>query len=255
MNYIVMDLEFNQPFDFSKNTKKTPNPEIPFEIIQIGCVKLNKNLEKIDELNVVIKPQVYKRIHPFVQKITGFTQSVLNQGQSFEDAYDKLINFVDKDSVFCVWGEVDLKLLFKNVSYYKLNSQVLPTKFINVQTLASKKLSWGSGRQIGLKNAIELFNIEIQKSFHDAFNDAIYTSLVLKELSIDSSNIDEYIIDKKQKKSEKSTQLQSEFIAIYNYVEKELGRKLSQKERKIYRNVYLLGQNKKNEKSNIDNGL
>ncbi len=249
MNYIVMDLEFNQPFDFSKNTKKTPNPEIPFEIIQIGCVKLNKKFEKIDELNVVIKPQVYKRIHPFVQKITGFNQSALNQGASFEKAYEELIKFLDEDSIFCVWGEVDLKLLFKNVAYYKLNSAILPTKYINVQTLASKKLSWGSGRQIGLKNAIEMFNIAIEKSFHDAFNDAVYTSLVLKELSVDNTNIDEFVVDKKQKKSEKSTQLQNDFMGVYNYVEKEIGRKLTQKERKLYRNVYMLGLNKKSDKN------
>ena len=38
MNYIVLDLEFNQAFPFKSGKKVEPNPECPFEIIQIGAV-------------------------------------------------------------------------------------------------------------------------------------------------------------------------------------------------------------------------
>ncbi len=243
MNYIVMDLEFNQPFDFVKNTKKKPNPEIPFEIIQIGCVKLDEKLQVIDKLNIVIKPTVYKRIHPFVQKITGFNQGALNKGESFEFAFNRLCEFVDeKESVFCVWGDVDLKLLFKNVAFYKYNSDLLPKRYINVQKLASKKLAWGQGRQIGLKNAIELFEIEIKEPFHDAYNDALYTSKVFSNINFSKDDINLFSADKKNKKSSKSnSKALNEFQLVYNYVEKELGRKLTQKEKRIYRNVYKLG--------------
>ena len=44
MNYIVLDLEFNQAFPFKSGKKVEPNPECPFEIIQIGAVKLNERL-------------------------------------------------------------------------------------------------------------------------------------------------------------------------------------------------------------------
>ncbi len=243
MNYIVMDLEFNQPFDFAKNTKKKPNPEIPFEIIQIGCIKLNEKFEKIETLNLLIKPKVYKRIHPFVSKITGFNQAALNAGVTFEDAFEKLIDFVDvEESVFCVWGDVDLKLLFKNVAFYKLNNEKLPKKYINLQKIASKKLGWGAGRLIGLKNAIEKLEIEISNPFHDAFNDAVYTSLVMQKIDISNEDINVYTIDKKSKKQE---QQQNELTDLYSYVEKELGRKLVQKEKKLYKNVYMLGVYKK----------
>ncbi len=249
MNYIVMDLEFNQPFDFKKNAKKKPNPEIPFEIIQIGCVKLNEKFEKIDGYNVLIKPIVYKRIHPFVQKITGFNQGALSAGDSFENAYLKLSKFVDEESVFCVWGDVDLKLLFKNIEYFKLDSAKMPTKYINVQKLASKKLEYGSGRMIGLKNAIELFEIEIKEQFHDAYNDALYTSLVLEKLEIENDSILNYQFERKNKKTEKTQNNKVDFANLYNYVEKELGRKLTSKEKRVYRNVFLLGSSKKSEKN------
>lgn len=247
MNYIIMDLEFNQPFDFSNKAKKKPNPEIPFEIIQIGCVKLDENMKKIDDINLMIKPIVYKRLHPFVQKITGFNQGSFVDGLTFIEAYEKLSEFVNaQESVFCVWGDVDLKLLFKNISYYKQDKGLMPKEFVNVQKLAGKKLSWASGNLIGLKTAIEEFEIEIDLPFHDAFNDAHYTSLILKKLDGVEENIGVYQISKKAKKSNKNDLIkQTDIISLYNYVEKELGRKITKKEKTLFKNVYLLGVNKK----------
>ena len=41
MNYIVLDLEWNQACNH-----EFENPRIPFEIIEIGAVKLNSKYEK-----------------------------------------------------------------------------------------------------------------------------------------------------------------------------------------------------------------
>ena len=45
MNYIVFDLEFNQGYNFEDEPKNIINPKCPFEIIQIGAVKLDDNFE------------------------------------------------------------------------------------------------------------------------------------------------------------------------------------------------------------------
>ena len=42
-------------------------------IIEIGAVKVDDNYDIIDEFNILIKPNIYPTIHPFVEKITGFT--------------------------------------------------------------------------------------------------------------------------------------------------------------------------------------
>lgn len=243
MNYIVMDLEFNQPFDFKSNKKKKPNSDMPFEIIQIGCVKLDEKFNEISSFNTIIKPKLYKRIHPYVSKITGFRQSDLNKGCKFEDALSDFIEFIGTDDcIFCVWGDMDLKLLLKNIDFYKLDSKIMSKNFINVQKLASKKLSWGSGRLIGLKNAIELLEIDIDENrpFHDAYNDAYYTSLVLQKLSIREKDIKIFAFNRNQKNK---TQLQTDFFEIYANIEKQLGRKITKKEKKIFKDVYLLGKN------------
>ena len=59
MNYIVMDLEWNQCPD----GKEYANEKLPFEIIEIGAVKLNQNKEIVGRFHEIIRPQVYKWIH------------------------------------------------------------------------------------------------------------------------------------------------------------------------------------------------
>ena len=87
MNYIVLDLEFNQAFPFKSGKKVEPNPECPFEIIQIGAVKLNERFEQLDSFNCMISPQIYPRLHPFVEKITGIRPKMLTGQPHFPEAY------------------------------------------------------------------------------------------------------------------------------------------------------------------------
>lgn len=54
MNYIVMDLEWNQ----SAKGKQFSEEHFPFEIIQIGAAKVNEQLDIVDEWQCIIKPHV-----------------------------------------------------------------------------------------------------------------------------------------------------------------------------------------------------
>ena len=77
MYYIIFDLEFNQDssslqhFD-GKNTRA------PFEIIQIGAIKLDVNFNTIDTFNRYVKPTFYKQITPFITELTGITLSLIH---------------------------------------------------------------------------------------------------------------------------------------------------------------------------------
>ena len=54
MNYIVLDLEWNQ----AANKKNRYAKILPFEIIEIGAVKLNDSFQIIDTFQEVIRPVV-----------------------------------------------------------------------------------------------------------------------------------------------------------------------------------------------------
>ena len=57
--YIVLDLEWNQ----SPLGKDGSMDRLPFEIIEIGAVKLNASLQIISEFRRLIRPRVYRQMH------------------------------------------------------------------------------------------------------------------------------------------------------------------------------------------------
>ena len=52
MNYIILDLEWNQSSDGKEEESKI----LPFEIVEIGAIKLNSRRQMIDEFSELIKP-------------------------------------------------------------------------------------------------------------------------------------------------------------------------------------------------------
>jgi len=244
MKYIVLDLEFNQAYDYGDGKGCVSNEKCPFEIIQIGAIKLNEKFEYESSLNLLIKPVVYGRIHPYVQKITGLNSNILGSQQSFQEAYEKLMEFTDnKRVIYCVWGSNDIKELYKNIALYELDDELLTINFIDVQSIASKYLNNVSGMCIGLKNAVQALNIDVSKPFHNALYDAEYTAKILQKLRHEPFTISQFSKDNVVKVAK--TPHAIDFAKLYKYVEKELGRRLTKKEKKLYRNIYFCGKEKR----------
>ena len=65
MNYIVFDLEWNQ----NPDGRRHPDSRLPFEIIEIGAVKLNEKREIVDTFQCLIKPKVYHWIHDSIHEV------------------------------------------------------------------------------------------------------------------------------------------------------------------------------------------
>ena len=180
MEYVVFDLEFNQGFDKTLN-KTVSNEKCPFEIIQIGAIKLDSHFNIIGTFNSYVKPQIYKSIHPFVGKMTGIKSEDVIDAPPFHQVYKEFKKFVStkKNTVLCVWGTGDLKELFRNITYYDLPYKTLSKSYINVQHYASMYFNNPAGKSIGLQNAIQILNLNQDKSYHNALNDAYYITFYI----------------------------------------------------------------------------
>ena len=87
MEYVVVDFEWNQ----SPYGKNTSNKRLPFEIIEIGAVKLDEELNKISSFDRLIRPEVYLKLHKAIEKMLPITMRDLQKGKSFTEAvYDFL---------------------------------------------------------------------------------------------------------------------------------------------------------------------
>ncbi len=243
MNYIIFDLEFNQGYNFTKEAKTVINPKCPFEVIQIGAVKLNDNFETVDTLDVLVKPEIYTELNPFVKGITGLTIEDLDRGKPFKEMYKEFIEFIKTDrSVLCVWGVADIKELFRNIEYHELDTTPVPTEYINIQSYASKELNCQKGINIGLGNASQLLSIPIENNLHNAFNDAYYTAEVFKKIYSKEIKVKVYNPHKNTRLNKSDTQKHK--IDTYNLMkqfEKMFKREMTTEEESIIKLAYIMG--------------
>ena len=178
MNYIVLDLEWNQcPYGKAYGKKS-----LPFEIIEIGAVKLNEDREILSEFHRIIKPKEYKKIHYKTQKVIHLTEKQLNAGTAFEKAMREFFEWCSPQDCFCTWGISDLTELQRNMDYFKVKN-VFPKPFFyyDVQELMAIELEEYDKRRT-LENAVEYFDIKKEREFHGAGGDAFYTAKILQTL-------------------------------------------------------------------------
>ena len=243
MNYIIFDLEFNQDYNSVKENKSVLIPKCPFEVIQIGAVKFNESLQTISTLDRLIKPEIYNNIHPFVNEMTGITMDLLNTADPFEEMYKEFIELVKNDrSVLCIWGMTDMKELFRNIEYHKLDTSAVPKEYINIQLYTSKYFNCPKGTNIGLHNAVELLNIPIKSQFHNAFNDACYTFEVFKRIYNESIKPTIYNPNKHMRFSRPTNEKKKlDEYRLLKQFEKMFNRELTIEEESMVKLAYMMG--------------
>lgn len=179
MDYIVFDLEWNQ----SPDGKKGANSRLPFEIIEIGAVKLNDKKEITGTFQRLIKPAVYKWIHNSIHEVIHVNYKDLSGGVPFPQAAREFLEWCGTDRHFCTWGNQDLMELQRNLKYYGMLSMLTgPVHYYDVQKLFSIQYEDGKNRR-ALEHAIDALSIVKDHGFHRALEDALYTAEVLKEIS------------------------------------------------------------------------
>lgn len=191
MNYIVFDMEWNQPVCKEK-TILAPFP-LRGEIFQIGAVKLNENGDYLDGLNLIIKPIYYKKLNRRVAKIVGVDNETISAGLPFEKAINDFRAWCGKECLFFTWGFDDMPMLVDNLRLHKMDTDWLPDSY-NLQIMFNHQICDCEKKVCSLEAALEKMEIEPDEQFHDAFNDALYTSTVLSRLDI-KRGIAEYSTD------------------------------------------------------------
>ncbi len=248
MEYIVFDLEFNQGFDRTLN-KTVSDEKCPFEIVQIGAVKLDSNLNIIDTFNTFVKPNIYKDIHPFIKKMTNITNEDVKNAPTFSQAFTLFKEFMGGvDNILCIWGNGDLKELYRNIKYYDLSIENLSNTYINVQHHASIHFKNPTGKSIGLQNAITLLGLNQDKSYHNALNDAYYTSLVFKNIFNNNMETKKYSFDNDVKKNPPTAKRKVNYDNIFSEFKRILNRDLTKEEKKIIHLAYKMGRKSKSSK-------
>ncbi|MCR5722775.1 MAG: exonuclease domain-containing protein [Lachnospiraceae bacterium] len=192
MNYIILDLEWNQA-----GTADAANPAIPFEIIEIGAVKLNSKKVMIDEFSALIKPQVYKTMHYMTGKLVHIKMAELKHELPFEEVMERFLEWCGDDYIFGTWGPLDLTELQRNMVFFGFRPFTDgPLAFYDIQKLFALEYAEGKERR-SLESAIDFLEIEKDIPFHRAFSDAYYAAkafaLIKKKETLEHISYDTFI--------------------------------------------------------------
>ena len=183
MNYIVLDMEWNQPWPGSPSAKKVLPVEIRGEIIQIGAVRVTEDQQVADEFQVMIRPKYYRRLNRRVSKLTGIKESRLKEeGIPFPEAMEQFRGWCGEDIIFLTWGFDDITILRENLRLYGLGEE-WTDRWYNAQMMFNAQTD-GSNSQKALKTAMEIFGIEATRPAHDALGDAYHTALICARLDL-----------------------------------------------------------------------
>lgn len=178
MQFVVMDLEWNNTY------AKKANGYIN-EIIEIGAVKLDSEIETVDTFSCIIRSQIGKKLRGSVKKLTHLTNDDISSGMPFTKAFSMFRKWIgNEETVILTWGDGDVRVLLDNFKY--LNGiKVIPflDKYCDLQKCFQKFSKSGKGQQTGLLTAAEMLGIDPDMYIHHrALGDSMMTSEILKRI-------------------------------------------------------------------------
>ena len=183
MNYIVLDMEWNQPWPGSPSARKVLPVQIRGEIIQIGAVRVTEDQQVTDEFQIMVKPKYYRHLNRRVSKLTGIKETRLKEeGVPFAYAMEQFRAWCGEDIVFLTWGFDDIGILRENLQLHGLPTD-WTGRWYNAQMMFNAQTD-GSSAQKALKTAMEIFGIEATRPAHDALGDAYHTALICARLDL-----------------------------------------------------------------------
>ena len=200
MNYIVLDLEWNQ----CPEGKEKENSRIPFEIIEIGAVRFQFSLwDSKDSFCRLIRPSVYSSLHHRTREVISLRSMDFEDAEDFSSVISDFFSWCGENPLFCTWGPADLTELQRNMAYYGISySFPFPFFYYDIQKIFSIVYEDRKTRR-SLEYAVDFLKIEKTIPFHDALSDAYYTAKIMERLTeeqlLSNSSVDCFRTPEKRK--------------------------------------------------------
>ncbi|MBQ2264103.1 MAG: exonuclease domain-containing protein, partial [Oscillospiraceae bacterium] len=111
--YVIVDLEMCRVL----RDQRTEDYPLHNEIIEIGAVLVNENLEIADSFKTYVAPQ-YGGLDDYIRKLTGISDADLEGAPALPEALEAFMAWVPQGAVFVSWSESDEYQLGEE-AYYK----------------------------------------------------------------------------------------------------------------------------------------
>lgn len=187
MHYIIMDLEWNNAFDKSK--QKFVN-----EIIEIGAVKLDEDLNTVGTFSQIIKPVISVKLRSRIKSLTHITNEEICSGKPFSEVTDEFSEWCGEDCIVMTWGDTDIRTLLANYRRFRKEKTIgFIKKYIDLQRYCQCFINMENIQQAGLSYAAECLEIDPEEfPHHRALDDSLLSAECLKKV-YDPEKLSEFI--------------------------------------------------------------
>ncbi len=181
MEYIILDNEWHTPY--CKINGKCIN-----ELIEIGAVKLDENLNEISRFSVLIKSTFTKKLSTRFQRLTNITtEEMLQNGMTFDQAVDLYCEWAGTEAVTMTWSNSDLYVLLENFRLRRrINTVPIIAKYLDLQKyVQNEMIRRGSNitSQVSVSNMAIMLGIPIDGiGLHRALDDSLLCAEMLRKV-------------------------------------------------------------------------
>ena len=182
-NLVLFDLEWNigyQPYTFNyQGVQQT----FRGEIIEIGAVKIDEDGNVLDTFSIHLRPRIFRKLQHHIAKVTGLTQEDLDNGDPIVQGLRRFMQWCGPDAEFAEWGMDDVPVLKQNLYLCNLDES-RPTVWYDLQQVFLREHPRKEGEGMTLESVVTRLGIPMDRPFHDALSDTLYTADVCRKLHL-----------------------------------------------------------------------
>lgn len=196
MEYIILDNEWN-------TTYRKINGKPFNELIEIGAVKLDEELNEISRFSVLIRSTFTKKLSSRFQRLTNITtEEMKEKGMTFSEAVELYSEWAGKDAVTLTWSNSDLYVLLENFRLrFGIDSIPFIGKYIDLQKYAQNEMILKGSKitsQVSVANAAIMLGIPIDGiGLHRALDDSLLCAEIMRKVYCPKRLL-QYIVDTSQ---------------------------------------------------------
>lgn len=196
--YVIVDLEMCR---VNKENFKAFGAKT--ELIQIGAVLVDDNLEIADTFMTYVKPQ-YGAIDDFIEKLTGISPANVANAPESKEAIQLFTDWIPDDAQIVSWSETDASQIISELDGKYIDNpkmEDLLDTWIDCQITFIEKMN-NTRRSYKLSEALIIADIFYDEGEHDALVDAKNTAqLFIKMEKEEEFQINSYLKQGEQNNS------------------------------------------------------
>ena len=183
MQYIVLDMEWNQPWPDPTPPKRCSRWRSTGRSFRSARCACSKTARSPMSFRCSSARNTIKSSTPASPSSPAWKDATLREeGLPFRQALERFRSWIGGDCIFLTWGFDDIRILEDNILLHDGEPDWIQ-KWYNAQMIFNAQTGCGTSQK-SLSSAMELMGIPATRPAHDALGDAYHTAVICSRLDL-----------------------------------------------------------------------